>query len=193
MAKKNKQPNTSASVTHIELPDSDALTLIEYFNNGMNATRAWMATHPNSQYNSARTSGAEWLAKPNIRAELKRFLSENAMSAEEALARLGDMARATVYPFIKYGDDGFAYFDLSHPEAKAHLHLIKEMETKRERRVEGSGDSAEEWEGEWVKVKLHDPQTALINILKMHGKFVDRVDVTSNGKTIKVTLTKQDE
>jgi len=65
-----------------------------------------------------------------------------------------------------------------------HLYLVKEMETKRERRIEGKGHTAETWEGEWVRVKLHDAYTALRDIAKMHGKLTDRVDLTTGGDKI---------
>lgn len=162
----------------------DLAMLLAFFSNGMNGTRAWMETHPNSQYNSARASASEWLAKPSIRAEVTRLMNEKAMSMEEALARTSDIARASLMPFVKLDNDGFTYFNFADPEAKAYMHIIKKMKTKRERRVVGHGEQAEEWEGEWVEVELHDAQTAQRDLLKMYGKFTDRVDVTSGGKPL---------
>jgi hypothetical protein len=100
------------------------------------------------------------------------------MPAEEAMARTSMIGRANIGDFLKPGPDGFMYFDLSHPDAKNNMHLIAQIETKRERRVEGYGAEATEFEGEWVKVKLHDQQAALRDILKIHKKFVHKVEVT---------------
>lgn len=143
-----------------------------------------MATHKNCAYKSARTLGARWLAKVGIQAELTRLFNEKAMSAEEALGRLADQARGTHYHFIEIDEEGFVYFNFSDPEAKEYLHLIKKIKSKRERRLVGAGEAAEEWEGEWVEVELYDAQAALRDILKMHGKLTDRVDLTSKGEKL---------
>jgi len=89
-----------------------------------------------------------------------------------------------LFPFIRIDEDGFAYFNLADPQAMEHLFLIKEMETKRERRIEGKGENTETWEGEWVRVKLHDSYAALRDIAKMHGKLTEKVDVTSKGEKL---------
>lgn len=175
---KSRPADVSDTPTSLTLDD---MAMVDaYFRSNMNGKRAWQELHPDAQDDSAAVSASRWLSKDNVRAEIKRRLTEKAMSVDEALARLADMARAEHYPFIKFADDGFVYFDFSHPDAKAHMHLIKRMETKRERRLEGHGKDAEEWEGEWVKVELHDAQAALMAVLKMHGKFVDKVDHTGD-------------
>lgn len=184
MSKKSQLPQNENNDTPInELSHDDLAMLLEYFSNGMNGTRAWMETHPNSQYNSARASAAEWLAKPNIKSEVTRLLNEKAMSMEEALARTSDIARASLMPFVKVDNDGFTYFNFADPEAKEHMHIIKKMKTKRERRVVGFGEKAEDWEGEWVEVELHDAQTAQRDLLKMYGKFVDKMEHTGKDGT----------
>lgn len=178
--------------TPISLSLDELAFVAAYFAENMNATRAYMKLHPNASYDSARSSASEILSKGNIRAEIRQRLTEKAMSAEEALARLGEMARAELKPFIRIDDDGFTYFNFADPEASEYLYLIKKLKTKRERRLEGKGDSADAWEGEWVEVELHDAQSALRDILKMHGKFVDRVDVTGGGG-ITLTVKYQDK
>ena len=185
MPKRNQpQPNEPSDTPITNLNHNDLAVLLEYFSNGMNGTRAWMATHPNSQYNSASASFSEWLRNPKIKSEITRLMNEKAMSMEEALARTSDIARASLMPFVKVDNDGFTYFNFADPEAKAYMHIIKKMKTKRERRVVGHGEQAEEWEGEWVEVELHDAQTAQRDLLKMYGKFTDRVDLTSGGEII---------
>ena len=137
-----------------------------------------MTTHPSSQYNSASASFSEWLRYPKIAKEVKRIRDQIMMPVEEALARTSMIGRADIGDFLKPGPDGFMYFDLSHPEAINNMHLIAQIETKRERRVEGYGEQAQEFEGEWVKVKLHDKQGALRDLLKIHKQFVQKVEVT---------------
>jgi hypothetical protein len=166
------------NVIHIE-PSLDELAFVNaYFEENMNGTRAYMKLHPKAGYDTARANASETLARTSVRAEVRRRLEEKAMSADEALFRLGEMARAELQPFIRIDNDGFVYFNFKDPRAKEHLYLIKKIKTKRERRIEGKGKEAEEWEGEWVEVELHDAQIALRDILKMHGKFVDKIALT---------------
>jgi hypothetical protein len=111
-------------------------------------------------------------------------LGEKAMSAEEAIYRLGEIGRADLFPFIRIDDDGFVYFNFADSEARQHLFLVKRIKSKRERRLEGKGDDAEAWEGEWVEVELHDAHAAIRDILKIHGKFIDRTDLTTGGEKL---------
>jgi hypothetical protein len=124
------------------------------------------------------------LARVNIKAEVRRRLEEEAMSAEEAIARLARIARGSMLPFLKKGPDGFVYMNLNDPQAEEYMFLVKEMEAKRQRRILGSGEAAEEWEDEWVRVKLYSSYEANIDILKLHGKFTKRVDLTTGGQPL---------
>jgi len=178
MAQENENNGTPIELTLDELAFVNA-----YFECNMNGTRAYMKLHPKVTYESAKATASVVLTNLNVRAEVKRRLNEGAMSVEEALYRVGVMARAELMPFIRVDDDGFTYFNFSDPDAQEYMWLIKEMETKRERRIEGQGKGAEEWEGEWVRVKLVDAQAALRDILKMHGKFVDKVALTDPSGT----------
>lgn len=125
---------------------------------------------------TAASIGYENLTKPHIQERIKLLLKEKVMERDEVLARLADHARATHYPFIRIDADGFVYFDFSDDEAKKHFHLIKKIKTKRNRFIVGRGEKAEDWEGEWVEVELHDPQRALELIGKHFSLFVERDD-----------------
>lgn len=127
-------------------------------------------------------TASQLLRNPNIQAEISRRVAEITMSADEVLLRLADQARGNFRPFVRISEDGFVYFDFSNPEAEAHLHLVKKIETKRARRVEGKGEQAEQWEDEWVRVELVDSQAALALLARHHKLLVDRVDQTTNGK-----------
>lgn len=139
-----------------------------------NATRA--AIDAGYSKKSAAVIGSENLTKPKIKAQVEKILNEKAMTAGEVLARLTAQARATHSPFIRIDSDGFVYFDFSDPEALKNLHLIKKIKTKRNRQITGKGESAVEWEGEWIEVELHDPQAALQLLGRHHSLFIDRDD-----------------
>lgn len=166
-----KTDKTTDPSNKIKITPKEESFIVAYFEENQNATRAYMKCYPAAQYNGARASASQLLAKPNIRAEITKRLSEKAISVDEALARLGDMARATHLPFIKIDNDGFVYFDFSQPGASEHMYLIKKIKTKRERRLDSD---KKEWEGEWVEVELHDSLSAIRDALRIHGKFVDQ-------------------
>lgn len=127
---------------------------------------------------SAAEIGYQNFSKPQIRERIEELLKEKVMSRDEVLARLGEQARATLYPFVRVDKDGFVYFNFADPEALRHLHLIKKIKSKRNRQItaEKKNKAAEIWEGEWVEVELHDPQKALELIGKHHSLFIDRDD-----------------
>lgn len=150
------------------------LAFIDEYMISLNGTLAYRTLHPKVSYGSARALASKLLTKVNIQKEISKRMSERAMGPAEVLVRLAKQARGTHYPFIRVDAEGFVYFDFSDPEAQKHLYLIKKIKTKRQRHVYGKGEDAEEWEGEWVEVELHDPQRALELIGKHHNLFVDR-------------------
>jgi hypothetical protein len=174
-------PSEENNDTLIELSPDDKAMLIAYFRNNTVATRAWMETHPKASYASAAVSATEWLKKPNIRAAINQFYDENLMSEKETMWRMGAIAKADLFPFIKIDDDGFVYFNFADEQAKEYLFLVKKIKTKRERRLEG----ITEWEGEWVEVELHDAYAALRDIAKMHGKLSERLDLSNSDGSLK--------
>lgn len=171
--------------THIELSDDELAFMAAYFECNANGTRAWLKLHPKSSYDAAKSSASDYLTNPNLRAAIRQTWEARAMSAEEAIGRMSAIAAADLHPFIRVDDDGFVWFNFADVDAKEYLFLIKKIKTKRERRIEGKGKDAETWEGEWVEVELHDAYTALRDIAKMHGKLVDRHELTGkDGKDL---------
>jgi len=145
---------------------------IEEYCIDFNATQA--AIRAGYSEKTAHDIGCENLKKPNIAASIKNRLDDLAMSAGEALKRLGDMARGSLSHFTNDDNSGI---DLESEYAKANFHLIKELES-----TEVYGD--EHNKVLKTKIKIHDAQAALINILKMHGKFIEKIDITTLGERI---------
>lgn len=118
--------------------------------------------------------GYENLRKPHIAAEIERRLEESAMSANEVLYRLAEHARASMADFL-VGNN----ISISRARERGKLHLIKEFTTV----TTSKGDDVI---SERVTFKLHDAQTALIQIGRAHSLFTDRVEsnTTTNGVTI---------
>jgi len=69
-------------------------TLPKYDMETPNATRAYMALHPKTSYDSARACASRLLADENIRAEINRRIAEHTLTSGEVLTRLTAIANA---------------------------------------------------------------------------------------------------
>lgn len=153
----------------IELTDKQK-RFVEQYCIHFNASRA--AREAGYSENTCAVIGCENLIKPNIKAAISAIIQEKTMSAEEATIRLTDMARGSIKSFLNIDDDGRTVIDLSQSEAKENLGLIKKIkQTKREL-----------YEGAIIEItneiELHDQKDAIINLLKLHGKFVNKSEVS---------------
>ncbi len=190
--KSQETPSIQAEIT---LKPSERAFIDKYFGCNMNATEAYSQLHPTSKRETCRSNAAKLLVKTNIRSAISNRLDELAMPKNEVLARLSDMSRASMLPFIRITDEGFVYFDFSDPRAQDYMHLIKKIKTKRTRKLVGYGKEAEPWEDEWVEVELHDSQAALEKIGRYHRMFTEKEDVpqgAANAVTIPAELIAPD-
>lgn len=120
-----------------------------------NATEAARITG----YACPNVQGAQNLANPRIRAAVDRHLSEKALASNEVLARLADMARASIADVATVDEEsGTIRFDWRRARREGKLHLIAELAFTE------AGP----------KVKLHDAQAALVQLGRYHGLFKDR-------------------
>lgn len=163
---------------HDPLTDKQRAFIDEYMID-MNATQA--AIRAGYAENSARIIASQNLSKLNIRQAIDERLKSRAMGADEAVARLANWARGDVSPFVRagIGDDGqpCIVVDLTTDEARANLHLIKKIK-------QGMNG---------LEIELHDAKDATLNLLKLAGKFVDRVEHTgADGGPIQTTRTAED-
>ena len=144
---------------------------IEEYCVDFNATQA--AIRAGYSEKTAYSIGQRLLKNVEIKAAIEARIKKKTMSADEALTRLADIARGTPAHFVDIDEDGNVTVNLGTESADANLHLIKKLkQTKHTTTVEDI--STEEVRTEF---ELYDAQRALVDILKMHGKFVDRVEV----------------
>jgi len=90
------------------------------------------------------------------------------MSEAEVLARLADMGRADMADFA----------DVRQPsdlEGKINSHLVKEITIDARRNKDGTITAR-------TRIKLHDALRALEMIGKDHGRFKERIDLTTGDK-----------
>ncbi|MCP4712238.1 MAG: terminase small subunit [Planctomycetes bacterium] len=104
--------------------------------------------------------GWENVRKPQIKNAIKKRLNASAMTADEALSRLAAMARGDIGEYI----DGAGVIDWI--AVKENGHLFKGVT-----HVKGKQSS----------FAMHDSQSALIQLLRAHGAFTQKIEHTGKG------------
>ena len=148
-----------------------------------NATKA--ALDAGYSEKSAHAIGWENLRKPEIKEAVSQRLSDTAMLPEEVIRRLGEYARGSIAPFIKQreGDEDITV-DLTTPQARANLHLIKKVTQRRIIRTRGED---EEIEDTTLSIELYPADGALNTLAKHHGLLTDKTEITGkDGEAIQV-------
>ena len=146
-------------------------------------TRAYMVAYPSASETSARTAAARLFADGNFSRHLQARLAEVHMSADEALEILAAHARGDIGQF----SDRLGQLDLQAAKEAGISRLIKKFKQKTVTKI-GKGDTDDDTKIHDVEIEIYDAQSAAEKILRIHGKFVDRQDITSNGQTINVTI-----
>ena len=143
---------------------------IEKYLQCWNATEA--AKRAGYSERTARQQGSKLLTKVDISEAINKRISEEAMSADEVLARLAEQARGDHSQYMTpQGPDMNAIVN------KGMSHLIKRY--KRD----SSG----------VTVEFYDAQAALVHIGRHHKLFTDKTEITGkDGNEIRVTLIEDD-
>lgn len=132
---------------------------VVHFIDCLNATEAARRAGYAGDANVLGVTGHDNLRNPKIAAAVSEAMTERVMGADEAAMRLSEHARGSIGAFIRTNGDGKPDgFSLS---SERPLHLVKKVA------LTDKGWSFE----------MYDAQAALVNILKLHGKFVDRVAI----------------
>lgn len=141
-----------------------------------NATTAYLRSYPNASYETAGRNGHVLLKNTEISEAIQQRITENAMSADEVLARLGDHARGSMGDFVRVTDNK-PVFDFQSASDNGRLHLVKRLKTKTKTYVQ-SGDEDDESSVNEVDVEfeLYDAQAALVHLGRHHKLFTDRTE-----------------
>lgn len=126
----------------------------------------------------------ENLTKPYIKNAINERLKELSMSAEEATKRLADIGRGSIEHFLDIDDSGNTIVDLSKDEARENLGLIKKIKQTKKEFADGAIIEITN------EIELHDSKDAILNILKMQGKFNHKqeIDHTSGGEKLTLNI-----
>lgn len=152
---------------NIELTDNQK-RFVEQYCIHFNGARA--AREAGYSEDNARQMAHENLTKPYIKIEINKRLAELSMSAEEATKRLTDMARGSIASFLEVDENGRTLINLSKDDAKENLGLIKKIKQVKKELFDGSIIEISS------EIELHDQKDAIIQILKLHGKFANKGD-----------------
>jgi len=145
-----------------------------------NATAAYKKAHPTAKDTTAASNGWKLLRKTEIKEAIQSRLDEVHMGADEALKLTADIARGDVTEFIT----GFGNIDIDLLRKSGKGRLIKKIKQKTVTKI-GKGESDEDTEILDTEIELYDAQAAIRDILKIHGKFTDKVDVTNSDGSLK--------
>jgi len=138
--------------------------------------RCWNASEAARQAGykgRANTVGPRLLANVGIQVEIERRLSEIAMSSDEVLARLAEQARGEHGKYIT--SEG--QVDISRLIADGKGYLVKAI------RPTAHG----------IAYEFYDSQSALVWIGKHFRLFIDRTDLTSDGKPLTIRVVYDDD
>jgi hypothetical protein len=156
---------------------------------------------------AADVVGPRLLGDVGIRTEIDKRLSEIHMSADEALQVIEQQARANIGEFFKLVEE-WTFFPLptydvlgakevtddtnpDNPKIRVSywvrhvvLDVDKLVDPKYSHLIRDFSDSPKNG----LSIKLHDKQQAARDILKMHGRFTEKIDLTTGGEKIKTYI-----
>jgi phage terminase small subunit len=153
-----------------------------------NGTRAYMAVYPKASTETARANASDLLSNTNVSEAIQDKLNAVQMSADEALQRIAEIARGDIGDFMSINSMGFE-LDLEAAREAQKTGVIKRV---RQTVITVNGEK-EDKETITTDIELHDKLSALRDILKMHNKFTERVDVTNSDGSLKPEEMKPSE
>lgn len=127
------------------------------------AVRAGYSKH------TANEQAARLLAKVSVKKHIERRISELKATTDEVLLRLASHSRSSMDDFL-VGDT----LNLDRARELGKMHLIKRLKV-RTTTVSKPGSEAVETHD--VEVELYDAQAATVQLAKILGQYVERVEI----------------
>lgn len=144
----------------------------EYYIRSWNATEAARKAGYSGSYHTLGVTGHTNLKKPKIKEYIQKRMDELTMGTDEILQRLTAMGRATVEPFVDE-DSISVTLTAESEEAKQALGLVKKIKQYETRTEDGNVSRR-------FELELHDAKDAIIQLAKIRGMYIDRIDHTSS-------------
>lgn len=111
-------------------------------------------------YRSPEIQGRQVLSKTIVRARIDARLAEVALSANEVLARLSEIAAGSLEEFLEIDAQGRYTLSLAKAKRRGKLHLLKKLKPTEY----------------GLSVEIHDPLAALDKLARYHGLLSDLSD-----------------
>lgn len=145
------------------MPTNKQKAFIEEYLKDFNATQA--AIRAGYSEKTAHTIGYENIRKPEISQIIKERLDGLAMTANEALKRMSDIARGDLGEYV----NDFGVIDISQMRKEGKTNLIKRYKTK----TFIKNGKVDDEETHIQDVELYAADSAIRDILKIQGLFAD--------------------
>lgn len=143
-----------------------------------NATEA--ARRAGYSERSAYSQGWENLRKPEIQSAIQARLDEVHMSANEAIKLHSDIARGDIGDLL----DNNGLLDIRLAKSQGKTRLLRKIKQKTITRI-GKKEDDDDVEITEIEFEMYPADSAQERILKLLGKFTDKVDITSGGQPLK--------
>jgi phage terminase small subunit len=150
-----------------------------------NGTRAYRMAYPRASEHTARVNASRLLAIANISAYVKALIDEKLMSVDEAMIGIADIARGDIGDLL----DNNGLLDIRAAKEKGLTKLLRKIKQKTIMHI-GKSDDDDDTEITEIEFEMYDAHAAKRDILKMHGKFSERVALTgADGGAIEVNYS----
>jgi phage terminase large subunit len=147
------------------------------FLHNMNATEAYCDVYGVDRITGA-VNGSKLLRNTNISEHVRVRLNENAMSADEVIARLADIGRGDMAQFMDITPQGWHLKLVKGGVPIPQTKLIKKIKQRVTTRL-AKDDSGEDSETIETEIELYSAHDALRDIGKIHGLFTDDDNITN--------------
>lgn len=137
--------------------------------------QCWNATEAArlAGYANPGSQGSRLLKNVEIQQAIQDRFKKFQLESDEVLYRLALQARGSIHNFLKIEENSFS-FDLKKAEEAHSLGLVKKI-----------SKTPLEY-GTRIDIELYDSQKALELVGKHFGLFTNKVDITSQGESIKL-------
>lgn len=141
----------------------------------MNGTEAARLAKYSGDDATLAATASRLLRSDKVLREINNRLEKYAMSANEVLIRLTDIARGDIADALT--TDGL--IDPLEAKRRGKSHLIKRFKHKRKTitTTDKDGDNGSEILEDEHEIEMYDAQLALNTLMKFHGLLIDRVKV----------------
>lgn len=137
-------------------------------------------------YKHPRIAGSKVRSSELVTAAIAEKMADVEMGADEAAARLAALARSDLSDFLTYSEIHDALIlDLHKARELGQLQAIKKYKETENITTDKDGG---EYRTIRREVEVYDKQKALIDILKITGRYKHRVDLTTGDKELPPVL-----